>query len=131
MFGYRTGYGAGRAFGYVGASVLPYAAILSDLAAQGTPADSATLAWLDANYSGQPYAVLKDSTGSAGAKLQGSGTLLAWWGDGTSGSFTLTGSDQDIGKSGVAASARGIILLGNRYRSGGEYRRVRTTPYVR
>ena len=100
--------------GASGKPLLPYQAILAALSGQGTPADGPTQAWLAANYvPGMPFAVLKDSTGSAGAKLRGTGNVLAWWGDGTSTTTALTGSDTDVGKSGVAATARGIILLGN------------------
>jgi len=90
-----------------------YSAILAALFRQGTPADSALIAWLDANYSGQPWAVLKNPSDRFTMQVRGSGSALAWWGDGASDTYALSGTNTAVSHTYASSATRGIIILGN------------------
>jgi len=119
MFGYRTGYGARGDAGYAqhaSLGTIVANAIEAAVAANGYPSsDLAGLrAWVQANFQpGMSWGVVANPTDRIELDLQGSGTLYAWWDDGGTNSYALSGTDAVVSHTYASVANRPVVVLGD------------------
>jgi hypothetical protein len=93
-----------------------YGVIFTAMAGVSAPVDSSAADWvgtISQNFDATNYLVLGNATNAIGFTLKGTGSLNINWGDGTTDSYTLSSTAQDISHSYSTAQLRTVVLIGD------------------